>query len=413
MVPPAVALANNHKQVIFYQLSLGATLSGIGQERSDDWDFCIETREQPLFEKLQAQAITAVVVPLDDNPNLGMDLLQSVLQSAPHVIRIATSQSLTPLQAARASELAHHCLPEGCTTEDVLNHVNNSLHVAGLINKPVVTEYITSLKSLPVLPDVYEKLDQALDSERASTREIAKIVEQDPMITAKMMQLVNSAYFGLSREISRIQEAVNILGVRMIRDLVLTAHLFESYPQSEQWTSFSFKQIHQRSMAVARAAQHIARAAKADRHVQAQAFLAGLLHDFGIVVLASHNPTEYHRIMAKASMMEQPVYAIEKLELGVTHAEAGAYLLTLWNLPPRVIEAVLFHHFPKSCNTAGFTPLTAVHVADALLPPATSVVGCDMSSRLSTSYIESIGMEKELGSWQIITANYQAQVGFV
>jgi len=400
-------------QAVFCELCPESLKLGTAVADLADWETITVDSVDQLLPVLEQSAANILVFPLGTNPSQGLDVLQKVVEKHPGIIRVVISGPLTPLQAARASELAHHALPIDCNPQDLVDDIYNSLHVTGLINKPVVRDYITSLKALPVLPDVYEQLNNCLSSDRSNAREIAKIIEQDPVMAAKIMQLVNSAYFGLSREINRIHEAVTILGVRMIRDLVLTSHLFESYPQTDDWKSFSFKQIHQRSMAVARAAQHIARAAKADRHVQAQAFLAGLLHDFGILVLASHNPGEYHRVISKAALMEQPVYAIEKLELGVTHAEAGAYLLALWNLPPRVIEAVLFHHFPKANAAAGFTPLTAVHVADALLPAATSVVGCDMSSRLSMSYIEQIGMEPELARWQLITAEYQAQVGFV
>ncbi|EAR62245.1 HDOD domain-containing protein [Neptuniibacter caesariensis] len=408
-VSPAVS--NN--QAVICQICPQSTKLGQAVAEITDWHTTAVTQLDELPGVLSATDANVLVFPLGDNPTHSLDLLQKVVEQHPGTVRVVLSGPLTPLQTARASELAHHSLPLDCTPQELLDDIYNSLHVHGLINKPVIRDYVTSLKKLPVLPDVYERLNSCLNSDRTNAREIAKIIEQDPVVAAKIMQLVNSAYFGLSREISRIQEAVTILGVRMIRDLVLSSHLFESYPQTDDWKSFSFKQIHQRSMAVAKAAQHIARAAKADRHVQAQAFLAGLLHDFGVLVLASHNPSEYHRVISKAGLMEQPVYAIEKLELGVTHAEAGAYLLALWNLPPRVIEAVLFHHFPKANNSSGFTPLTAVHVADALLPAATSVVGCDMSSRLSVSYLEQIGMDKELARWQLITADYQNQVGFV
>lgn len=387
---------------------LGQAVSSI-----TDWTTVVVSELDQLLSILDQANANILVFPLGDQPSQALDLLQNVVDQHPGIIRVVISGPLTPIQTARASELAHHSLSLDCEPQELVDDIYNSLHIAELINKPVVRDYITSLKTLPVLPDVYDELNRCLNSERSSAREIAKILEQDPVMAAKTMQLVNSAYFGLNREISRIQEAVTVLGVRMIRDLVLTSHLFDSYPQTDEWKSFSFKQLHQRSMAVARAAQHIARVHKADRHIQAQAFLAGLLHDFGILVLASHNPAEYHRVISKAGLMEQPVYAIEKLELGVTHAEAGAYLLALWNLPPRVIEAVLFHHFPKPKQSAGFTPLTAVHIADALLPPATSIVGCDMSSQLSTNYIEQMGFQTSLDRWQLITADYQAQVGFV
>lgn len=400
-------------QAIFCQTCPQSNRLGHAVAQLADWKIVSVDSYDTLMSVLDRTDADVLILPLGDNPVKALDVLSKVVEKHPGIVRVALSGYLTPLQTARASELAHHSLSFDCEASELVNYITNSIHVTELINKPAVRDYITSLQALPVLPEIHEKLNDSLNSDNSNTREIAKVLEQDPVMTAKIMQLVNSAYFGLSRDINRVHEAVTILGVRMIRDLVLTSHLFDSYPQTDDWKSFSFKQIHQRSMAVARAAQHIARSVKADRHVQAQAFLAGLLHDFGILVLASHDSSEYHNVISKASLMEQPVYAIEKLVLGVTHAEAGAYLLALWKLPPKVVEAVLFHHFPKASPSEGFSPLTAVHVADALLPPATSVVGCDMSSQLSMTYIQKIGMEKELDRWQLITADYQAQVGFV
>lgn len=379
----------------------------------DDVSTLAIDRLDQLEPSLQQNNPAVVVLPLGDKPVQRLDLLQRIADKHPDTVRIVIIGQLTPLQSARAAELAHQSLPADCQPETLLNSIQNSLHIRGMFDKSAVRDYIGSIKKLPVLPDVHNKLNELLASDRANARDIARVIEQDPAITAKIMQLVNSAYFGLSREISRIHEAVTILGVRMIRDLILSCHLFESFPQTAQWQSFSFQQIHQRSLTVARAAQHIARSVKADRHTQSQAFLAGLLHDFGTVLLATQNPDEYRNVLSKAELMGQPVYAIEKLQLGVTHAEAGAFLLALWNLPPRVVEAVLLHHFPKAELSAGFTPLTAVHVADALLPSVTSVSGCDLSSQLNVAYIDAIGMSKELDRWQLMLAEYNAQVGAV
>ncbi|MFC6669048.1 HDOD domain-containing protein [Marinobacterium aestuariivivens] len=224
------------------------------------------------------------------------------------------------------------------------------------------------------------------------------------------MQLVNSALFGLRRQISRIDEAVTVVGVRMIRDLMLATHLFSRYRQREQWTAFSFAKLHQRSMLVARLAQKIGADAGLDRNLQGQAFLAGLLHDFGIAVLANKDPEDYQALMAESVCLSQPVYAMEKMRLGLTHAEAAAFMLGLWNLPFKVVEAVLLHHFPGTSPATGFEPLSAVHLADALLPPLANSLGADFSCRLSESYLERIGVHTQLSRWQMMANEYRLQL---
>ena len=365
---------------------------------------------EELLDRVQEFHYDIVIVGMGNNPDLTVTALSNLISKSPDTVRIVVTNGMSPAIAARVCELAHSSLPEHCTDVQISLAVEQALKVTGLINKPEIKEILGRVERLPSLPSIYESLNACLISGQANARDIAQIIEQDPVMSAKVLQLVNSAFFGLERQIYRLNEAVTILGVRLIRDLTLSSHIFEAFPQSSDWTSFSFPQIHNRSMMVARLAQDICRSVKADRHIQAQAFLAGLLHDFGMVVLAFNDPERYRHVMSKASEMRQPLYVVEKLELGVSHAEAGAYLLGLWNLPPKVIEAVLFHHFPSSCPSNEFQPLTAVHVADALLPSVDNMVGCNISSQLSVKYVERLGFKEQLKQWEKLASEYKSRL---
>jgi HD-like signal output (HDOD) protein len=163
-------------------------------------------------------------------------------------------------------------------------------------------------------------------------------------------------------------------------------------------------------MLVARLAQQIGADAGLNRNQQEQAFLAGLLHDFGISVLANKDAAGYQVLMEEAVRMGQPVYAMEKMRLGLTHAEAAAYLLGLWNLPFSVVEAVLLHHFPSASPSSRFEPLSAVHLADALLPAIANGPGADLACRLSESYLERLGVLKNLPHWQMMANEYRLKL---
>lgn len=138
-----------------------------------------------------------------------------------------------------------------------------------------------------------------------------------------------------------------------------------------------------------------------------QAFLAALLQDFGMLIFATHDPMGYQKVMQEASDLNQPLYAVEKMRMGVSHTEVGAYLLSLWNISPAVIETVLFHHFPTSSKNNRFSALTAVHAADAILPNVTNVLGCQISSRLSYHYLERLGLEGKVNQWQQLANRYK------
>ena len=374
------------------------------------WSVSRVDSAEEMLECIQKYHYDIIIVGISDNPEKVLSGLMQVIRLSPDAVRIAVTGNLSSAIAARVSEVAHSSLPENCTDVQISLAVEQALKVASLIRKPEIKDFIGRIERLPSLPDIYEALNTALLSGQSSARDIAQIVERDPVMSAKVLQLVNSAFFGLERQIYRLNEAVTILGVRLIRDLTLASHIFEAFPQGAEWTSFSFAQIHSRSMLVARFAQDICRSVKADRNVQGQAFLAGLLHDFGMVMLASHGPEEYRSVMNKAAELSQPLYVVEKMNIGVSHAEAGAYLLGLWNLPPKVIEAVLFHHFPGSSPSGDFQPLTAVHVADALLPSVNNGIGCSVSSQLALKYIDRLGLKSHLSQWEMMASSYAGKL---
>ncbi len=373
----------------------------------DGWDVLCLDDEDEVLSQMQYYDCHVLIVVAYQQPYKALGLLKSVVEARPGIVRILLSGHLTPASSARALEVAHQTLPDSSNSAQIIAAIEYALKIEGLVNKSAVRDYISGLGRLPTLPTVYRALNDALNSDVSDAKNIALIIQQDPAIAAKIMQLVNSALFGLSREISRIDEAVTIIGVRMIRDLLLATHLFSRFRQQQAWTAFSFTKLHQRSMLVARLAQQIAADAGLDNNQQGQAFLAGLLHDFGISVLANKDAVGYQALMAEAVQLGQPVYAMEKMRLGLTHAEAAAYLLGLWNLPFGVVEAVLLHHFPSASPSCQFEPLSALHLADALLPALANVPGADLSCRLSESYLERLGVLKDLSRWQMMANEYR------
>lgn len=362
---------------------------------------------EELLERIEQYHYDILIIGIPADAEQTVSALGEIIRLRPDAVRIVVASNLSPTLTARVAEVAHSSLPFDCTHAQVSCAVERALKVIGLIQRPEIKRVIGGIKRLPSLPAIYEKLNQALMSGHANANDISEILEQDPAMAAKVLQLVNSAFFGLERQIYRLNEAVTILGLRLIRDLALSSHLFEALPSGYGWDSLSFEQIHQRSLLVARLAQDISRSVGADRNTQAQAFLAGLLSDFGMLLLANHDPEGYRKVVGLSGEMQQPLYVVEKMHIGVSHAEAGAYLLGLWNLPPAVIEAVLFHHFPASSASDEFQPLTAVHAADALLAPVSSAYDAKISSQLALKYLERLGVEHKLNDWQALAAKYQ------
>jgi HD-like signal output (HDOD) protein len=215
-------------------------------------------------------------------------------------------------------------------------------------------------------------------------------------MTAKMLQLVNSAFFGFARNVSSPIEAVQLLGIGRIRALALSILIFSAF-ESRKITAFTIESAWKHSVETALGAQQIARMETEDETFLEQSFSAGLLHDLGKLILADNLPEPYEQAIRKSAAEETRLVQEEKLAFGATHAELGAYLLEMWGLPVPLVEAVAWHHTPEEAQSLGFCPLTVVHVANALRPSGN---GLRSSAAISTDYLQAVGKTDRLAAWR-------------
>ncbi|GGK85935.1 HDOD domain-containing protein [Amphritea balenae] len=369
------------------------------------------SRPDLAMQMLREHEFKVVVIHLNnDDFAFRYKWLRKLVVDFPGVIRVMLNDRLQAHQVAKASELCHRSMLFSSGIRDLMYEVGQCFRTSNAANKPVVRDYVGGIKRLPSMPAIYIELNDALASDATGAAEIAAIVEQDPAMSAKILQLVNSAFFALSSHVFKIKDAVVILGVRQIRDLFLVSRLFDHYPQDKNWTSFSFENLFDRCMVVGRFARAICREHRVAADIADKAFLAALLQDLGMLVIATRDAEKYSEVMREAAGMNQPLYAIEKLRLGVNHMEVGACILGLWNLPPEVTEAVLYHSHPNSTAGEKFTPLTAVHIADSILPDVVNVNDCRISSRISESYLKKLGLQDKLSHWQEMSEEFALQL---
>ena len=215
--------------------------------------------------------------------------------------------------------------------------------------------------------------------------------------------MVNSSFFGVGRRVSNVETAVNLLGMLRVRALVLREQIFTVFSLPRPIEYFSAERLWHRSLRVAELARQISRAEGQSDDRPDQAFTAGLLHDAGVLLLARLRP-EFAAIMRTIHDERRPNVQVEMELLNVTHAEVGAYLLNLWGLPLRIVEAVALHHEPSQVSYDGPCAVTAVHVADALLSEAEETtpdsVSRMMSPRLDLAYLQRIGLEHRIDRWR-------------
>jgi HD-like signal output (HDOD) protein len=338
--------------------------------------------------------VTDMVMPSMD----GAQLLDEVRHRRPSVVRIVLSGQAEDRTRPRSVDSAHQYLRKPFDLAVFRDTLRRARALRDLMAEPRLKQVVARMGALPSLPSLYLQLREACRDPDVSLRTVAEIIGQDAAMTAKVLQMVNSAFFGLRRRVSSPLHAIQLLGLDTVRALVLSAHVFFGCdPLRLQLCSMEHQWSH--SLLVSTLAAAVARLEDGTDEVVDDARVAGLLHAAGALVLAASLPGAYSEAVHRAKLDRMPLVDAEAQAFGVSHAAIGGYLLALWALPEPVVEAVAFHHAPRECLARGFSALTAVHVAEALaheLHPE-HVVGA--ASELDLDYLEELGLAGRLPAW--------------
>ena len=326
------------------------------------WDMSFVTSAREALERHQAQPFDVVVSDIRMPGMDGVQLLERIKTSSPDTVRIALSGHTEQQELLRAAGTVHRYLAKPCQPQELQATIERTAALRQVLQKPSLLALVASLGKLPSLPAIYHELLREMRSPNASAASVGRIVKRDLAMAAKLLQLVNSSYFGLKAKVADPVQATVILGTDTVRALVIQAHLFEQ-GGSRRPGGLDLEQLWDHSMAVATAAKQLTALAKRPRVEQDITFLAGLLHDIGRLVLARGHPKQYRQLIRDAGGM--PSAEQERAVLGGGHPEVGAYLLGLWGLPEEAVEALAWHHSPGSCPYRVCCAATAVHMADA------------------------------------------------
>jgi len=339
--------------------------------------------------------ITDIMMPGMD----GAQLLAEVSKRYPHIIRLVLSGHADREAVLRLVGPAHQHLSKPCDPDELRHAIARAFSLRQLLASEPLKRLVAGVRCLPTLPTLYTQLTEELQRDEPSIERIGQIVSKDLGLTAKILQLVNSAFFGLSQPIANPTEAVAYLGLTTVRALVLALQVFGQF-QTKAVKGLSVEGLARHGWTSGVFARRIAEAERGDTKLLDQCLVAGLLHDVGRLVLASEMPECYAGVLEAARSTGQPLWQVEQATLQATHAEVGAYLLGLWGLPNPVVEAVGFHHRPMDCPLRQFAPVVAVHVADALAHQQPGEPDTPMAGSLAPTLLETLGLNGRLDVWR-------------
>ncbi|HWD19711.1 MAG TPA: response regulator [Verrucomicrobiae bacterium] len=327
----------------------------------------------------------------------GLELLDNLMDRQPKASRIILSDASESRSTVECIGRAHHHLFKPCeleTLKKALDRAGNERWAPSDALKGL----LGGMRQVPSPPTIYFQVVAEMQSKNVSLEKVAELVEQDPALTAKILQLANSAVFSLQMQVTDPLEAMSYVGLQTTKALVLMSHTFSTFHEL-RLAGFSVDTLWAHSVLAGAFARRIAQIETTDEKVIEEAFAAGLLHDFGKLLIGANQPERLGQILTHATA-ERCSFAEAEAQVFTSfgHAEIGACLLAIWWLPQSIVEAVAFHHQPGLVAGEGFSAVTAVHAADILAHEALADRFGIPPSKLDVDYLKAQGLE---GRWEL------------
>ena len=378
-----------------------AGLQRLLRAHRSEWDMSFAGSGAEALALLETKPFDAVVTDMRMPAMDGARLLALVQERFPGTIRIVLSGYFESDTALRAVPVAHQYLAKPCDPRKLREAIERSCGFATLLPDAALRRVVGAIGTLPALPRTSLLLATALEKPDVPLGEIGRIVELDVAITAKLLQLVNSAFFCLPYHVTSVRGAVAYLGLDTLKQLVLSIELFSTVRPRRHIAGFSLAEFEEHSHLTARIAARL----PASEAVVAAGVVASVLHDAGKLVMAAHLPNEFERALEASRREQRPLHAVEMEQMGTTHAEIGAYLLGLWGLSGAVVDAVSRHHRPEVAEggEAGLDVLGITHLADGLAWEAVNEKAGEaapVAELLNHDYLAQLGVTAELPGWR-------------
>lgn len=307
--------------------------------RKVPWDARFIDTSTGALELLASEQFDVVVADLRIPVLDGVALLTEIQRSYPRIARLVLSGQVGTDDCLRAMRVAHQCLAKPCNIDTLRRLIHRLETSQRLLDDGELATSVTALSCLPSPPKVHAEVSAAINS-GAGLAEIAQIIDGDIAITAKLIQVVNSAFFTQGTPVTTVQRALIVLGTDVVRNLLLSIEVFRGF-EGRGPTASRLEALRRHSRLVAQLAQ-----ALAPRELAGDAFAAGMMHDLGELVLMC---------------LDRPAHQ------AIDHGRAGGFLLGLWGLKDTLVDAITYHHDPGAVSADVATLTDLVHVSELVI----------------------------------------------
>ncbi len=385
------------KKILFVSDSAKAqNLQSMLENMKELWDMQFVEAEADLWNSLANSIYDVLVFDLNAPEINGIGLLQKVSAGYPQMVQVIIAGPSDQELVLRAIRSNHQIITQPFNPLALKGLIDRSCKLREILHNEELKRFVAGISYLPSLPSLYQQIVDEMQSPKVSIKRVADLIAQDVTMTAKILQLVNSAFFSLPQKIVSPHQAVVLLGIDILKGLVLHVHIFSAFELDPRIKGFSIRGLANHSLLVGKLAREIVLAETNIRDMEENALIAGLLHDIGKLILLL-DPERYNQVLAHSQARRCNHYQAEYEILGASHAEVGAYLLDLWGIPEPVVHAIAFHHNPNKSMEANFSVLTAVHVANALARRKN--LDANELPELDLFYLLSIHKKEEISKW--------------
>ena len=316
----------------------------------NDWDMEFLSSGPAALESLAKKSAEVIVSDMRMPGMDGWELLTEVKKLYPQTVRLVLSGYAEPGAIMRLVGTAHQYIAKPGESEILKAAIAQTQLVRTLLASDELALLVGNVGTLPSFPKAFQEISSCLKRPNATASDAARIISRDVAMTANVMKLVNSAFFGARRPVTNVDRAVAYLGLDTLTALVLGYGLFQSTDSSEA------EALWQHSLRTAMVARSIALHEQLPASRSEEAFLAGMLHDVGRVVFATRNPAA-----SPAQRRQEETALIDE-----HHATVGAYLMGIWGLPSHIVAAIALHHSPSRRADRGLDLTVLVHIANRL-----------------------------------------------